>query len=351
MTEKRRVFISHAHADDKLAALLVELLTTGIGIRASEVLCTSLEGLGVPTGQDFLEFLKNKLRDVDVVMMLLTKNYYLSQFCLCELGASWALSQDVIPLLAPSLTLEEVDVVLSHVQVTPIDEAKKLSGMKDELVRLLGIDQPRAAFWETRRDIFLDRLNELLPSMPVPEVVSREEHQRLEERHDETMKELKAAEDKAQRLQQKIDEIKRCKDAEEVAEVMLDGLPEKERYDALVSEVKACLSRLPDSVIYALFKEQRGEKVMLDPIEHAYFHDDAVRASEDGFLVRDEGVVYVDEDDTGINEAQSALSSLLAFFEDEANYDFLDAQSESHEYPINLKNGRYWRAEFGMMYG
>ncbi|NCS74765.1 MAG: toll/interleukin-1 receptor domain-containing protein, partial [Deltaproteobacteria bacterium] len=86
------VFISHAAANRELADALVDMLETGIGITDTDVFCSSLEGMGIPSGVNFVDFVRGQISSPRAVVLLLSQDYLASQFCLCELGASWALT-------------------------------------------------------------------------------------------------------------------------------------------------------------------------------------------------------------------------------------------------------------------
>lgn len=112
-----RIFISHSKKDKTLADCLVDLIETGIGISAQDIFCTSLEGLGIPAGVNFVDFIKEKIQNPELVILLLTRNYFYSQFCLCELGVVWILGHKIIPLLTPPLDYSDVNDILKNIQI------------------------------------------------------------------------------------------------------------------------------------------------------------------------------------------------------------------------------------------
>jgi len=123
----KAIFISHAVANKELADKLVDLLETGIGISDSDIFCSSLESLGIPSGTNFVNFIHKQISKPKVVILLLTPEYFNSSFCLCELGASWILSHNIIPLLVPPLEYFDVKAVLTGVQVHKIDQKSDLA--------------------------------------------------------------------------------------------------------------------------------------------------------------------------------------------------------------------------------
>lgn len=150
------VFISHAAVNKELADNLVDLLETGIGIASSDVFCSSLEGMGVPGGTNFVEFIREQVKEPKVVILLLTADYYKSQFCLCELGASWVLSHKIIPLLVRPLGYKDVKAVLTGVHALKLEDNGDLNEMQEELITALDIKGKPFARWEVKRDKFLD---------------------------------------------------------------------------------------------------------------------------------------------------------------------------------------------------
>lgn len=56
------LFISHASSDKKLIDAFVDLLQTGIGLNHAQVFCTSLEGLDIPKGKGFINFIHDKIQ-------------------------------------------------------------------------------------------------------------------------------------------------------------------------------------------------------------------------------------------------------------------------------------------------
>ena len=97
---------------------------------------------------------------------IISPEFLKSQFCLNEVGASWALSLPVYPLLVPPLDYGDVRGVLAGVQAAKIDDKEKLNDLRDDLIEKLGIVPLRTSHWERKRDKFLGKLASLLPQVP-----------------------------------------------------------------------------------------------------------------------------------------------------------------------------------------
>ena len=64
-----RVFVSHASADSPIVDKFVDLLMHSLGLIAPEIFCTSADGLGIETGQDFVDKICENLRESSPVIL------------------------------------------------------------------------------------------------------------------------------------------------------------------------------------------------------------------------------------------------------------------------------------------
>lgn len=77
-----------------------------IGIHNDEIFCTSISG-SLEGGRSFVKQIKDNVQDSKVVIFLLTERFFLSYFCLAELGAAWALNQNILPIIVPPISTAE----------------------------------------------------------------------------------------------------------------------------------------------------------------------------------------------------------------------------------------------------
>jgi hypothetical protein len=98
--DKFRIFISHSSKDVDIVTRFVDyILDNSLGISSEQVFCTSIEGLGIRSGEDFRETIKEELLRSNMVIQLISKNYKASEICLNEMGAAWVLSKKVVPFV------------------------------------------------------------------------------------------------------------------------------------------------------------------------------------------------------------------------------------------------------------
>src|SRR5579872_7134866 len=96
----RRVFISHSSCDAFFVEELVDFLEL-IGLPGESIFCSSLAGYGIDLGANFLDAIREELRNDTMVLFVLTHNFFASPVCLCEMGAVWVQTKDHIPLIVP----------------------------------------------------------------------------------------------------------------------------------------------------------------------------------------------------------------------------------------------------------
>lgn len=163
-----RIFISHAASNENLVEEVVDLLQVGVGVHPDDVFCSSLPGMGIPTGTDFITYIKSKVQNPNLVLLLVTPEFLKSPFCNNEVGASWALSLPIRPLLVPPLEYHDVRGVLAGTQIAMLNDKEKLSDLRDEITDKLGLKPLRTSHWERKRDRFMARLEELVPQRLTP---------------------------------------------------------------------------------------------------------------------------------------------------------------------------------------
>jgi hypothetical protein len=157
-----RVFVSHSSKDLKIVEELVELLEL-IGLESNQIFCTSLPGYDIDLGDNFIDALKDELGNNVLVIFFLSRNFYQSPVCLCEMGATWALSKDHVPIVVPPLTFNEVNGVFPLTQGLVITDALRINALKDKIIKEFNIsDQGKVSTWERRRDRILDRIQNII---------------------------------------------------------------------------------------------------------------------------------------------------------------------------------------------
>ncbi len=343
-SESKPLFISHAVADRQLVSALVEFLEDGIGVPENEIFCSSLKGKGIPAGKRFVEYIKDQISGPKIVILLLTNNYYESNFCLSELGAAWVKSHDIYPILVPPLTYGDVKDVLLGTQVTKIADSIQLNELRETLAEKLGFKLKSGFKWDAKRDLFLENISKIILKLPKPKKVDRAEYEKLVSKNKEYLEGLKEYEEEVTALKSLIEKIKKSKDKSEVSAILLADAGEQEIYNELLADTQAHLNELPTIAVYMLFKHFSGEsQVIFNAFEERDKLDDASQAVDDGYLIHNGESFELNHDDPSISEAIDQLSKTNEFLETEISEEFYEGLKKELGFLPQITNRRFWK--------
>lgn len=160
-----RVFITHSSLDAPLADALVAAVQLGTGLRHDQVFCSSIEGMDVEDGDDFIEVIKTQLNQATLVIPLITPAYLDSIFCMWELGAIWAMDLKTIAVRVEPVAPRDLPDLLRHRQVRPLGHAS-LIALSKSIANQTG-EQPNEVVWAKERTKFLDAIPSILAELRV----------------------------------------------------------------------------------------------------------------------------------------------------------------------------------------
>jgi len=343
--KSKRIFVSHAVKDKALADALVDLLETGTEISSDDIFCSSLEGLGIPSGQDFITYIKNQIQHPDAVILLLTENYFASQFCLCELGAAWAMSHNAFPLLVPPLKYADVKGVLLSTQLDQIDSDSDLDRFLENLHEKLALTHAKVTRWGAKKRQFLKRLPDLLASIDKPTTVNLKEYENLKVEHEASIALQDEYEEEITRLKDLVKKLESCKDASEVKAVKRACLSDMDALSEELDAFKKAVRSLPPIVVYVMFRNHTGASSKFDPWTEKQAIQDAESATEDGYL-RFDDAFELNEDDPKVKKTLSALRKLEKYINNKVEEDVALAFEDDSSYQLSLTNRRLWKDHF-----
>gem|GEM_PF-1069820 len=162
-TGEKKVFISHSSEDDEIGKEVINLLQL-VGIKHSQIFYTSAAGYGTPLGKDWIETLKKEVSSEGIVLSLLSENYFKSQICLLEMGATWVLTKFKIPILIPPMVFKSVNELISTTQGFDVTNGVMWSSLKKMLEKRFELAPLPEDKWEPQRDAILDRIQTHLPT-------------------------------------------------------------------------------------------------------------------------------------------------------------------------------------------
>ncbi|CDN32623.1 conserved domain protein [Mucinivorans hirudinis] len=159
-SDNPKIFISHSSDDEKIVkSFVTQILRLGCGLQPKDIICTSLESMGVKTGEDIRNCLKNNLKDCEYVFFMISDNYQKSGICLNEMGAAWVLDKKVKPFLFPNLNFTDLGWLYEISKGSTLDNESALDHLRDELLEAYAlIKKPQTADWNIQKNEFLTQL-------------------------------------------------------------------------------------------------------------------------------------------------------------------------------------------------
>ncbi|RMP30654.1 toll/interleukin-1 receptor domain-containing protein [Pseudomonas coronafaciens] len=339
----KEIFISHAVKDKKLADALVDLLQTGFGVHSDQIFCSSLESLGIPSGVSFVDHIKNEIQSPKAVLALITPNYLASQFCLCELGAAWAMYHKLFPLLVQPLTFEDVKGVLTGVQLTEINSAMSLSELRDQFNKALGLKGDQSARWEVKRDAFLLKLPKIVKKLPEVDQVTAMAHAKVVSELVDVKQYMVDQEAELDKLKTLVTKLEKAKDKKEVADIKRMYSGETEALEDLETEVGVLLEELPRCVSYVACKEiGLRQSVVINSFKDPDLADDLEKAAGQQLIhIDDRGACSLNDSHPKIKKLMKSYRALGKFIEG-ASENFSEDFETEHQTTFSLGNSKYW---------
>ncbi len=155
----KRIFISHSSKDQDIVEKFVDnILQLGIGIKAENIFCTSIEEMGVKNGEDIRRHIQTNIRNVDYSFLLISKNYKASEICINEMGAVWAYDNNVRLYLLPDVDFAEIGWLCDTRKAEIINSSIALDALHKELIEHFGLPDKRHA-WSRQRETFIEYIN------------------------------------------------------------------------------------------------------------------------------------------------------------------------------------------------
>lgn len=95
-----KIFISHSSKNANYGQAIVDLLVA-VGVNNEQIIFTSNDAFGIPTGQNIFNWLRARIAEKPHVIYLLSTEYYSSIACLNEMGAAWIVENEHTIIFTP----------------------------------------------------------------------------------------------------------------------------------------------------------------------------------------------------------------------------------------------------------
>lgn len=305
----KSIFISHAVADKALIDSLGELVALGVGLNPSEIFYSSGAGTGIPAGKNFVEHIRDEMRDASFVLAVITPNSLRSEFCMAELGAVWyATDKEFFPLCTPAVDRGELRATLTGVQVERVNDGATLAGLLQRLCEHFGSKHVAAAC-TARIEVFLKEVPEILAGLAAPEFVPASKLEDAEKVGEQLLADLTKTRSDLRDSEERFEELLAAKTSEEAIAV---ARPEdlETQIEELLARAKSAVSKVTPGVRRSLPFQLNNEQAPW-PDAGTYEFQQVREAIEAGFLVDvDDGFLHLEMQWPAIKAAVEALAEL-----------------------------------------
>lgn len=142
------VFISHASADRRLAAALVELLRSALNMTADKILCTSVDGYRLPAGSDTDEDIRDAILASKTLIGIVSPASRESTYVLIELGARWGTRKHLVPVMAGGIAPGELGGPVRNLNALDLSSQPNVHQLIGDLGTELKIEPERPEVFE-----------------------------------------------------------------------------------------------------------------------------------------------------------------------------------------------------------
>jgi hypothetical protein len=128
-----RLFISHRHKDQEIAAALVDVVRAAFRINKTDIRCTSVRPYRLPVGERTSDRLRQELKNAQAVIGILTPDTRESSYVLFELGGAWAQGILTCPMLARGGKLSDIPDPIRDVNPLSLEDEADCQQFLDDL--------------------------------------------------------------------------------------------------------------------------------------------------------------------------------------------------------------------------
>lgn len=342
------IFISHARKDSPVVDSFVErIFRLGFEFPSNSIFYTSHPDTAIPAGEYINGTIFDNLHASKLIILIISKHYLSSPYCMCELGASRLLFQKnakVIPFIFPDLQYADVPAVFAENMINRLDRDGT-----DSLIDCIVETFPqkkghRPSGPQRHAASFIDGLPKALKEIPPITTCSVEEYQKLESEYSSMVQELNQAEEKLAQLQDYINQLEALKDAEAVKKIKRKrAVQVEDLYEELRSAAKEQMGKLSNDGKLTYFylwkydKQEATQRVTREGLDINYDTDNDYFDSSSGY-------VELGESSSSITESISRLRSFLDGDDLDESIDFDDLENfMADDSDRKLNKLDYWK--------
>jgi hypothetical protein len=339
------IFISHAEADKSIIDDFYDLFQMGCDLRREEILCTSVDGAGIRTGDDFVDWVHKYIETSNLIVLFITPNYLASRFCVAEMGAAWALQKEVFPLLLPTVERDVGGVMLGR-QTAVVDESG-LDDLRDRIATLHPMAAQGTGRWSIKKEEFLAKFRAKILGLPAPLLVDRSQLEHEKERTAAAMKMNHQLTEENKRLREQIALLESTKDRADVERIKAKFIPEEKRFSILVEKVNERLNKLSPIEVRCVYSSIRGELWVASSDCRKEYGVEIGKAKESEWILEpkfalEDGALTANRDHPRLRSVFEGIDELDNFIGRELSEEAKTRMEEQKECLVDVRNRQFW---------
>ena len=136
---KDMIFISHRSVDSAIADMIKDFLVN-TGIPNKKIFCSSLPGNDV--AEKIPPEVKANIQKAAINILILSRDYYCSAYCLNEAGIAWYLDDAIVlPIGLPEINKDNmIGFINSDYKLRRLDDDGDISYLYDQAQSMLGVE-------------------------------------------------------------------------------------------------------------------------------------------------------------------------------------------------------------------
>ncbi|MCZ6942586.1 TIR domain-containing protein [Bacillus mycoides] len=348
-------FISHATADRELVSELVDFMESALKIDRSKIYCTSGTGTRkMRTGNNFIENIKENVKGTKVVIFIFTPNYFKSNFCLAELGAAWALSSEVYPIIIPPTPrkLLKSTPLSESTQALTLNTYEDLITMADEFKEMDVAEYRSVKVLNERAHKLIDWIKENC-SFDIEESVSKAEHSAVQEQleglkienHAKQLEIIQLTTQYEHTLKAVREENAKIKNDIDVFRMEKETTDGWELLEECVKKVKRNVTPLNDLVTSAIYYDEFHQGTKFWPVKDIIFDWGQVKQLESENMIRvdrDDMRITPNYDEYSVRQAVDLLHELLRYISSNINEKMKQEFKAVQKFHLDFYSKDFW---------
>lgn len=335
-----KIFISHATTDGDLATELMDLLQNQFNLTRDDFFHTSDSQLEY--GGNWIEQIRKGMEDASIILPIITPNYLESEFCLCELGASWVNQQSLVPVIIPPLDHNALQNTpyRSWLQSITLNSKADLSELASAMTEK-GIGHPNIARFNKRAEKFyIDHLTPFIQKMNEREILTPAAIKAIVEEKESLEEAFNLAEADLLKLEKENSELRNMKDTEQIKAFDRAQMSEWGTFIQSVEDARKQLKSLPNFVVSVLYHDHKKNKY------RGFYGDsddlqNARKFESQGFVVWDDGWVP-DFDHPAVERALQVIKDLASNINNLGDVIEERFNEEYHDIRLSLEYSPFW---------